>query len=242
MNRLFAFVLLVLACLAATPLVSAQSSSPAADGSPSPLPEDDSAEALAPTPPPVSREDADTPIRFEVTLGFVGGYARYADLGFGSPIPQGALASGAATGLGMSGVRYDLRLVVSFVRMTVGADFTWGFLDPTNARTVDDGGTVRTVSDQRIFDGGLRFGLGLEANLDRVRLFADVIGTVHFVEAQIRLDTTSVTQVATGFSPGLRVGARVAIAEAFFAQIAVDGSPFGPTWVGGDLSVGFAIE
>lgn len=183
-------------------------------------------------------------LRLELTMGFAGGVGRYSEVGLtGNPaLPPGTFDGGPASGAGMVGLRYDLRLVVSFVRMTIGGDLLWGLFDGTSPRTLDEAGTPITIADRRLFDGALRFGLGLEANLDGVRLFADVIGVLHFVEASVERQGDAVTHRATTFSPGLRLGVRIPIVEHFFVQVAADGTPFGPSYVGGDLSVGGAIE
>ena len=88
----------------------------------------------------------------------------------------------------------------------------------------------------------LRFGLGLEANVDGVRIFGDVLGTLHFVENVLFVDGMRVSTSSVAFAPGARVGVRVPVVPHFFVQASIDGSPFGPTWIGGDLSVGGAIE
>ncbi len=190
---------------------------------------------------PRDADDDDVYARFELTMGFAGGYASYADLGFsGSPaLAPSAFDAGPASGTAMAGLRYDLRLVVAFLRMTVGGDFMWGLFDASSARTLEDG---TAVSDRRVFDGALRFGLGLEASVDGVRLFADVLGTVHFTEVDLAQQESVSTYRAISFAPGLRLGVRVPIVPHFFVQLSVDGSPFGPSYVGGDLSVGGAIE
>jgi hypothetical protein len=184
-------------------------------------------------------------VRFEGTLGFLGGWARHADVGLsGSPsLPPGAFDAGALAGAPMAGLRYDLRLVVAFVRMTAGADLAWSlFRAADTARAIDGMGGTQSLSDRGAFLWALRFGLGLEATLDdRVRLFADLLGSVRFLEVQSSLDGVPTTQSASTFAPGLRLGARVRIVDAFFVQLAADGSPLGP-WVSGELSVGGAIE
>jgi hypothetical protein len=181
--------------------------------------------------------------RFEGTIGFLGGWSRYADSGLSGPLPADAFERGAGAGAPIAGLRYDARLVVAFARMTVGVDLAWSLFraqDTTRTVVLDDGAS--TVSDRAAFLWALRFGLGLELSASEdVRLFADVIGSVRFLEVQSTLETTNVTSNSVSFAPGLRVGARVRIHDAFFVQLAADGSPFGP-WLAGDLSVGGAIE
>ncbi len=182
-------------------------------------------------------------VRFEGTIGFLGGWARYADAGLSGPLPASAFERGVGEGAPIAGLRYDVRLVVAFVRMTIGADLAWSLFraqDTTRTIVIDDG--TRTLSDRAAFLWALRFGLGLEVGVsDDVRLFGDVIGSVRFLEVQSTLETTNVTSSVVSFAPGLRIGARVRIVDAFFVQLAADASPFGP-WIAGDLAVGGAFE
>jgi hypothetical protein len=182
-------------------------------------------------------------VRFEGTLGFLGGWSRYADAGLSGPLPASAFEQGVGAGAPIAGLRYDVRLVVAFVRMTVGADLAWSLFraqDTTRTIAIDDG--MRTLSDRSAFLWALRFGLGLELGVSEdVRLFGDVIGSVRFLEVQSTLDGTNVTSSVVSFAPGLRVGARIRIVDGFFVQLAADASPFGP-WIAGDLAVGGAIE
>ena len=182
-------------------------------------------------------------LRFEGTLGFLGGWARYADLGLAGPLPPSAFEAGPAAGAPIAGLRYDLRLVVAFVRMTVGADLAWSLFDARGSeRTLTSSEGQRTLSDRAAFLWSLRFGLGLElAASDDVRLFADLTGSVRFLEVQSVLEGTSVSSQVTSFAPGVRLGARARVVDAFFVQLAADASPMGP-WVTGELSVGGAIE
>lgn len=197
------------------------------------------------TPRVAAAEDVMEHVRFEGTLGFLGGWARHADVGLtGSPsLPPGAFDAGALAGAPIAGLRYDLRLVVAFVRMTAGADLAWSlFRAADTTRAIESASGAQSLTDRAVFLWALRFGLGLEATLDdRVRLFADLLGSVRFLEVQAALDGASTTQSAVSFAPGLRLGARMRIVDSFFVQLAADGSPFGP-WVSGELSVGGAIE
>jgi hypothetical protein len=207
-------------------------------------------DALEEATPPVVSTESPQPrdrsmehLRFEGTIGFLGGWSRYADGGLSGPLPADAFERGVGAGAPIAGLRYDVRLVVAFVRMTVGIDLAWSLFraqDTTRTIVIDDG--ARTLSDRAAFLWALRFGLGLELSASEdVRLFADVIGSVRFLEVQSTLDDVNVTSASVSFAPGLRLGARVRVHEAFFVQLAADGSPFGP-WFAGDLSVGGAIE
>jgi hypothetical protein len=183
-------------------------------------------------------------LRLEATMGFVAGYGRYSEVGLTGtvPVPEATFDGGPFAGGPLAGVRYDVRLVVAFVRMTIGGDLLWGIFDGGHARTLDEGGMPITIADRRLFDGALRFGLGLEATVDGVRLFADVLGTIHFVEASLERQGDPIGHSAVAFSPGLRLGVRIPVVDGFFVQLSADGSPFGPSWLGGDFSVGGAIE
>ncbi len=177
-------------------------------------------------------------------MGFVGGAARYSEVGLtGDLAVPRMFDAGPATAVAMTGLRYDLRLVVAFVRMTVGADVLFGLFDASSGgRSVETGdGSVRVV-DRRFFEWSLRFGLGLEVAAGPVRLFADALLVAHFVEAEVAIDAQPMTYTAIAASPGLRLGARIPIVGAFFAQVELDGAAYAPTWGGAAISVGGAFE
>lgn len=199
--------------------------------------------ALAPRPALAQERDPMEHMRFEGTLGFLGGWAGHSDAGLSGSLPPSAFESGAVPGTPIAGLRYDVRLVVAFVRMTAGADLAWGmFRASDTARPVTTPDGEQTLVDRSLFLWALRFGLGLEATLDdRVRLFADLTGSVRFLEVGTSLDGVSSSQSAVTFAPGLRLGARFRIVDSFFVQVGADASPFGP-WIAGDVSVGGAIE
>lgn len=217
--------------------------------------QDDGASALDEAPPSTTRatpEHAERErrdrtlehVRFEGTMGFVGGAARYSEVGLaGDPSVPLMFDSGPATAVAMTGLRYDLRLVVAFVRMTVGADVLFGLgvgsSDPRRVETAD--GSLSVV-DRRIFEWSLRFGLGLELDTGAVRLFADGLLVAHFVEAEVAIDGVNSTYTAVVASPGLRLGVRIPIVDAFFAQLEIDGAAVAPTWGGAAISVGGAFQ
>jgi hypothetical protein len=183
-------------------------------------------------------------VRFEGTMGFVAGAARYSEVGLaGDPSVPRMFDAGPAAAVAMTGLRYDLRLVVAFVRMTVGADVLFGLFDASSGgRVVESGDAALRVVDRRFFEWSLRFGLGLEATVGDVRLFADALVVAHFVEAEVAIDGRPTGYAAVAASPGLRLGVRIPIVGAFFAQLEIDGAAFAPTWGGGALSVGGAFQ
>lgn len=177
-------------------------------------------------------------------MGFVGGAARYSEVGLTGDLDvPGLFDAGPAAVVAMTGLRYDLRLVVAFVRMTVGADVLFALFDPPpRARSVETGDGSLRVVDRRFFEWSLRFGLGLEVSAGPVRLFADALVVTHFVEADVTIDDQRMAYGAIAASPGLRLGARVPIVGSFFAQVEIDGAAFAPTWGGAAISVGGAFE
>lgn len=183
--------------------------------------------------------------RFEITMGFVGGWERHSEVGLaGTPvIDAAAFDEGPAASLGVAGLRYDLRLVLAFMRMTIGVDVLFGLFDSDVQRmtTLADGTSVALL-DRNFFSWTLRFGIGAEFAVGDIRLFGDVLGVVNFPELESNVGDATATYDAIAFSPGLRLGVRIPVLEWFFVQLEADGAFVGPWAAHGALSVGGAID
>jgi hypothetical protein len=188
----------------------------------------------------------------EATMGFVAGERSYGATTFD-------FSGGSAAGLGGGalvkpferppftrvtalGLRYDLRLVVSHVRMTVGFDkpfTTYRAADATGTYTV--GGKPRTITVQSLSPDELRFGLGGELPIGPVSPFVDVIGGVHWVTTNLVVDGEKATFRASGFAFSARGGLRLHVRSWFFAQAAGEVGIVGDLRWNAELSVGFAL-
>lgn len=190
--------------------------------------------------------DAPSAHYFEATMGFVAGGRNHSDMTFESknnvaPSLTEPFQQLPYNGTSIFGLRYDLRLILSYVRMTVGMDFPF-----TNFRTADTKATyavdnmMRTVTVQSLRPYELRFGLGGELPVSYFAPFVDVLGTVHFVNTTLSVDDNNAEFKATGFGFSARAGCRIQAKPWFFVQLAGEVGIIGPTRWNADLSVGFS--
>lgn len=192
-------------------------------------------------------EDADEKV--EMTMGFIGGERSYEGMAFetDASVPgAGALVEpfdGAPFDrVGVLGLRYDVRLVVSHVRMTAGVDFpfaTYRASDATGTYRVLDQDARVTVQSLRPYE--LRFGIGGEGRVGPVALFGDLLGGVHWVNATLSIEGQSADYSAVAFAFSLRAGARFYVRDWFFISAAGDLGLVGPVLWNAELSLGFSL-
>ncbi len=178
---------------------------------------------------------------FEFSMGFVGGWRRFDRMAFrGDPTLDPSLYRTAPLdGVQSYGLRYDVRLVVAYTRMTVGIDipFTQYTVDETT-RTLDDGSQA-TVAHVKPF--AFRFGIGGELPVGPVAPFVDILGSIHSVRATYDIDDVEREVKARSFGFSARAGVRLHVRKWFFASLAGEVGIVGPMVWAADLSVGFAI-
>lgn len=184
----------------------------------------------------------------EFTMGFIGGQRNFTETNFsqvssGERLNLDEPMSGAPyDGVTALGLRYDMRMVVSYVRMTAGFDLpfaTYNTGDTT--RTYQINGQAREVTSRALSMRGLRFGIGGELPTGSVVTpFVDVMGTVNFLDTTLVVDDKAYDLEATSFGFSARAGARLQVRRWFFAQLAGEiGLKSDVVW-GGELSVGFS--
>lgn len=198
--------------------------------------------ANAQAPEPIADRD-DTWGHFEATMGFVAGQRSYDELRFaresGPTSASLAVLQGAPYDrTEVFGLRYDVRLVVSHVRMTAGIDFPFTSFSAESALR-DTGEGVRRVESLKSYV--LRFGIGGEYPVGPVVPFVDVLGSVHWVSTTIVLDGESSDYGASAFGFSARAGIRLQVRDWFFASLAGEVGIIGPVRWGAELSVGFAL-
>lgn len=190
---------------------------------------------------------------FEFTMGFLAGQRSYAKTSF-------TFEDGTAEGIGggglvdpfvqppfnvatVLGLRYDVRLVMSFIRMTVGFDLpfpTYKASDSTNP--YDVAGTMRQVTVQSLSAKELRFGIGGEYPFKKVALFADLIGGVHWVSTELAIDGFKANYGATSFAFSGRAGVRAYVRKWFFATATGEVGFIGDLLWNAELAVGFSAK
>jgi hypothetical protein len=214
-----------------------------------------------PPPPPRKYEEEEEPEptgyaqgdHFEFTMGFLAGQRSYSKTSF-------KFDEGTAEGIGggglvapfvkppfdnatVLGLRYDVRLVMSFIRMTVGFDVpfpTYKVSDSTGAYDVS--GTMRQVTVQSLSAKELRFGIGGEYPLKKVAFFADLIGGVHWVDTELAVDGYKANYAATSFAFSGRAGLRAYVRKWFFATASGEVGIVGDLRWNAEIAVGFSAK
>jgi hypothetical protein len=141
------------------------------------------------------------------------------------------------------GLRYDVRLVMSFIRMTVGFDLpftTYKASDSTAVYNVN--GTNRQVTVQSLSAKELRFGIGGEYPFRKVALFADLIGGVHWVDTELALDGYKANYAATSFAFSGRAGVRAYVRKWFFATASGEVGLIGDLRWNAEVALGFSAK
>ena len=141
----------------------------------------------------------------------------------------------------VSGLRYDVRLVVSHVRMTAGVDVPFAiYRTADSVQQYDVCGQPRTLTVQSIQPVDLRFGIGAEYPIGPVAPFLDVMGGVHWTQADLSLDGVDTTYNATSFALSARAGVRLHVRRWFFTSLAGEVGLLGDVRWGAELALGFA--
>jgi hypothetical protein len=98
-----------------------------------------------------------------------------------------------------------------------------------------------TVTLQALSPKELRFGIGGEIPLGVVVPFVDVIGGIHWVDAEFVVDGAKASYSALGFAFSTRAGAKLFVRKWFFAQAAGEVGMVGDLRWNVELSVGAAL-
>lgn len=223
---------------------------------PQPMPEPPPSYTPPPPPPPYDEpkeEGFAEGDHFEFTMGFLAGQRSYTDTSF-------EFEDGNASGIGgaglvapfvqppynkatVLGLRYEMRLVMSYIRMTAGLDLPFPSYKASDATAdYDVGGTKRTVTVQSLLGKELRFGIGGEYPYKSVAVFADLIGGVHWVDTSLSVGGYDADYGATSFAFSGRVGGRAHVRKWFFVTASGEIGIIGDVKWSADLSVGFSIK
>jgi hypothetical protein len=190
---------------------------------------------------------------FEFTMGFLAGQRSYSKTSF-------KFEEGTNEGIGLGGLvapfveppfdkttvlglRYDVRVVMSFIRMTVGFDVpftTYKVSDSTAPYDVN--GTMRQVTVQSLSAKELRFGIGGEYPFKKVAIFADLIGGVHWVDTELAVDGYKANYSATSFAFSGRAGVRAYVRKWFFATASGEIGLIGDLLWNAEFAVGFSAK
>lgn len=207
-----------------------------------------------PPPPPPEEDDSKEYAKhdhFEFTMGFLAGQRSYSNSSF-------KFEDGSAEGIGggglvkpftrapfdkatVLGLRYDVRLVMSYIRMTVGFDVPFPTYKVSGTTVPEDvNGTLRQVTVQSLSAKELRFGIGAEYPFTKVAIFADLIGGVHWVDTELAIDGYKANYAATNFAFSGRAGLRGYVRKWFFVTATGEAGLVGDLIWNAELAVGFA--
>lgn len=219
-------------------------------------------ERTPPPPPPIEEEEDDDPPKkqgfaegdhFEFSMGFLAGQRSYKDTSF-------QFEGGAAEGIGggglvapfvqppfdkatVLGLRYDLRLVMSYIRMTVGFDLPFSTYKASDSTgTYDVAGVQRKVTVQSLSTKELRFGIGGEYPYKSIAVYADLIGGVHWVDTELAIDGYKAEYGAASFAFSGRAGVRAHVRKWFFVTASGEAGFIGDIVWNAELSVGFSVK
>jgi hypothetical protein len=204
-----------------------------------------------PRPPPP--EDFAEGDHFEFSMGFLAGQRSYKDTSF-------QFEDGAAEGIGggglvepfvkppfdkvtVLGLRYDLRLVMSYIRMTVGFDLPFPTYKASDSTGMYDvAGVQRKVTVQSLSAKELRFGIGGEFPYKRIAVYADLLGGVHWVDTELAIDGYTAEYGALSFAFSGRAGVRAHVREWFFATASGEVGFVGDIRWNAEVAVGFSVK
>lgn len=181
--------------------------------------------------------DAD---HFEATMGFLATAQDHRATGFssaGAPaLSQAFQAAPYDRALGL-GLRYDVRAVLSHVRMTAGFDLPFTTFAQGEATRVD----AHDVSPRSLSSWSLRFGLGGEYSFGALTPFLDLQGSVQRVSTTLSVDGRAQEYDAYRFGFSGRAGVRVHLRRWFFVTASGELGLVGPTLWSADVGVGFRV-
>ena len=184
---------------------------------------------------------------FELTFGFMAGQRDYTTSSFayqegdGSQSLTQPFEQTPFDNLTVMGLRWELRGVISYVRMTMAFDLPFSsFRAPDTTATYTVEGVESEVIVQSVRPYDLRFGLGGEYSFGTVAPYADLIGGLNWTDVDLTVGGQSVSYSSQTFNLSARAGLRVYLRDMFFIGVSGEAGILGNvTWSAG-LTAGFA--
>lgn len=188
-------------------------------------------------PAPIDEENIGPWDHFDMSMGFMTGRRGYDRTRFS--LHEDSLSLGIDPALDadplravhVSGLRYEMRQVVSYLRMSAALDIPF-----PSYGAVDQPVTVRDLSPWE-----LRFGLGAEYPVGAIAPYVDLIGSVHWIDTTLADGDVEADYEATDFSFSVRAGFRLHVRRWFFTTASAEVGLTGPTRWSAELSIGVAI-
>ncbi|HMU39780.1 MAG TPA: hypothetical protein PKE31_12300 [Pseudomonadota bacterium] len=201
-----------------------------------------------PPPPPAPERPNIARSYFQLTMGFMAGGRSYSDSSFESqngvaanltePFVHAPFVSETVMGL-----RYDLRVVYSYIRGTIGVDFPFSTFRGRDATgTYSLNGQTVNVAVQSLRPYELRFGIGGEYPVWAFAPFVDIIGYAYWANVGAAVNDEKADFQARGFGFSARGGLRAHVKPWFFVQAAGEAGLYGPVRWNAELSIGFSAH
>jgi hypothetical protein len=183
---------------------------------------------------------------FELNMGFFGGAVDPSALPFvaqpdatATATALGAPFGPGLTRLGVAGPSWELRVMESNARFTVGARKAFGEFRPGSLEG-DVGAVHLAPRDLSVWD--LRFGLGAEYTFGRLTPFVDLLGDLQFASAEVTVDGARSHFDAHGFGLSARVGARVQLDRFLSLGLSGEYGVLGAPRFSGMATLGWAFD
>ena len=141
------------------------------------------------------------------------------------------------------GLRVENRCVIHHLRLGAGFQYAlprWSRRDVTATYSID--GVDRLVSADALSSKDVRLSVGADLPLGPVHLFGDLVGTLRFVSATLRVDGAAAKFAATTFGYAAEAGASVDIGDDLRVALQAERGLVGEQLWGAALSVIFAIH
>jgi len=205
------------------------------------------------TPKKIHPEELPSYDHIEFTMGFIGGYKNYSNVPFsyekgGGQIPGHAsltkpFQQAPYNGVPVMGLRWEGRVVFSYIRMTIGLDLPFTHFTPRSTlKEYTIQGKERKVTVQSIAPFELRFGLGGEYSIDKkFTPFIDLIGAVQWIQTSLTIDGEQVSYNTRSFGFSVRGGLRIRLRKWFFTSLSGQVGILGTSVWGAELSMGFRL-
>lgn len=191
-------------------------------------------------PPPIDERDIAAWDHLELSMGFIAGQRDFSAHRYeGAHRFDPRVFEGVPFGNTEAyGLRYDVRLVVWYVRMTAGIDIPFASYDVEATRVNIDGQDALITG---LKSWAFHFGIGGEYPIGPVAPFVDVLGGLSFAKPTIAMGGEEVELRGQTFGFAVRGGLRLHVRKWFFASLSGEVGLVGDVRWGTELSVGFAI-
>ncbi|MFT3840679.1 MAG: hypothetical protein QM723_27060 [Myxococcaceae bacterium] len=204
-------------------------------------------EAVKPYEPPPEPAPYQASQHFEAAFGFMGGQR---DLGHNSYqfTPRAAqrvlapLTTDPYNQLPVAGIDWELRMVVSDLRMAVGAQkpFAGIAYDPVQFVDVTDN-AMHTLTPRSLSMWDVRFGLGYEHRFKALTPFIDLVGDVQSIHSDLIIDGQQKSYGEWTFAFSVRAGFRFYLPHYMFIAPSVEVGVYGPSRWAATIQTGWQV-